>query len=247
MNTIDRMTKVVSTDSEPKSGSLARRLFLQAAGAAGAAFSAGALSPTMARADQSRISEGDAALLRFAAAIELIESDLWLQYAELGGVQDDEAPTLASKLIPGYPNKATGGNAAYIKALQVLDTDMPQYIHDNTEDELTHEVFLNTYLEFKGAEGVNLDKFRTLPSSQATGSNKHFGRLTNLTKLTVDTTWWTRYRSRIKNPDFGDTFEQALPTLATGHDTAIPATWMLRGSAQRTFKLTSSCPSRRCS
>jgi hypothetical protein len=218
------MTKVVAPDSEPKSGALARRLFLQAAGAAGAAFSAGALSPKMARADSGQISKGDAALLRFAAAIELIESDLWLQYAELGGVQDDEVPTLASKLIPGYPNKATGGNAAYIKALQVLDADMPQYIHDNTEDELTHEVFINTYLEFKGAEGVNLDKFRTLPSSQATGSNKHFGRLTNLTKLSVDTTWWTRYRSRTKNPDFGDTFEQALPTLAVGQHTAIPRT-----------------------
>ena len=103
---------------------------------------------------------------------------------------------------------------------------MPQYISDNTEDELTHEVFLNTYLAFKGAEMVNLDKFRTLPSSQATGSNKRFGRLTNLTQLTVDTTWWTRYRSRTKNPDppFDDTFPQAIPTLATGQHTAIPRT-----------------------
>ena len=162
--------------------------------------------------------------MRFAAAAEIIESDLWLQYAELGGVQGDELPDLASKLIPGYPNKATGGNAAYIKALQVLDTDMPQYISDNTEDELTHEIFLNTYLAFKGADMVNLDKFRTLPSSQATGSNKNFGRLTNLTRLTVDTTWWTRYRSRTKNPDFNDTFPQAIPTLASGQHTAIPRT-----------------------
>ena len=204
-----------------------RRSFLKALGAASAALSAGALEGAPSRAGENgSISRGDAALLRFAAAAEIIESDLWLQYAELGGVQGDELPALASKLIPGYPNKSTGGNAAYIKALQVLDTDMPQYISDNTEDELTHEIFLNTYLAFKGADMVNLDKFRTLPSSQATGSNKHFGRLTNLTRLTVDTTWWTRYRSRTKNPDppFNDTFPQAIPTLATGQHTAIPRT-----------------------
>ena len=101
---------------------------------------------------------------------------------------------------------------------------MPQYIHDNTEDELTHEVFINAYLASKGADTVNLDKFRTLPSSQATGSNKTFGRLTNLMQLTVDTTWWTRYRSRTKNPDFGDTFPPAIPTLAKNQHTAIPRT-----------------------
>jgi hypothetical protein len=206
-------------------GKVERRSFLKALGAAGAALTGGALSGTASNAKENgSISKGDAALLRFAAAIELIESDLWLQYAELGGVQDDEVAKLASSLIPGYPNKATGGNAAYIKALQFLDMDMPQYIHDNTEDELTHEHFINTYLASKGADMVNLDHFRTVPGSQATGSNKHFGRLTNLTRLTVDTTWWTRYRSRTKNPDLGDTFEQALPTLATGQHTAIPRT-----------------------
>ena len=206
-------------------GKVERRSFLKALGASTAALSAGALAGTPSRAaENGSISKGDAALLRFAAAIELIESDLWLQYAELGGVQDDEVAKLASSLIPGYPNKATGGNAAYTKALRFLDTDMPQYIHDNTEDELTHEHFINTYLAFKGADMVNLDHFRTVPGSQATGSNKHFGRLTNLTRLTVDTTWWTRYRSPNKNPDFGDTFEQALPTLATGQHTAIPRT-----------------------
>jgi len=94
-----------------------------------------------------------------------------------------------------------------------LDGDMSQYIHDNTEDELTHEVFINAYLASKGADTVNLDRFRTLPSSQATGANQ-FGRLTNLMQLTVDTSWWTRYRSRTKNPDFSDPFAQAIPTLA---------------------------------
>jgi hypothetical protein len=215
----------VDTHESLSPGKVERRSFLKALGASTAVLSAGALVETPSRAaENGSISKGDAALLRFAAAIELIESDLWLQYAELGGVQDDEVAKLASSLIPGYPNKATGGNAAYTKALQFLDMDMPQYIHDNTEDELTHEHFINTYLASKGADMVNLDHFRTVPGSQATGSNKHFGRLTNLTRLTVDTTWWTRYRSPNKNPDFGDTFAQALPTLATGQHTAIPRT-----------------------
>ena len=204
-------------------GKVERRSFLKAFGATGAALSAGALEGTPSRAaENGRISRGDAALLRFAAAAEIIESDLWLQYAELGGVQDGEVPKLASSLIPGYPGMPTGGNAAYTKALQVLDTDMPQYISDNTEDELSHEHFINAYLAFKGAEMVNLDKFRILHGSQATGANKNFPRLTNLKQLTVDTTWWTRYRSGAKNPDFGDTFQQALPTLAAGQHTAIP-------------------------
>jgi hypothetical protein len=161
--------------------------------------------------------------LQFLAAAEIIESDLWLQYQELGGVQDDEVATLASTLIPGYPAKATGGNPLYMQDLLPLDSDMSQYIHDNTEDELTHEVFINEYLASKGAEQVNLDQFRTLASSKATGANQ-FGRLTNLMQLSVDTSWWTRYRSRSKNPDFGDTFSQAIPTLAVGQHPAIPRT-----------------------
>jgi hypothetical protein len=104
-----------------------------------------------------------------------------------------------------------------------LDGDMAQYIHDNTEDELTHEVFINAYLASKGEKGVNLDQFRTLPSSKATGANQ-FGRLTNLMQLTVDTSFWTRYRSRTGNPDLGDTFPPAIPTLAVGQHPAIPRT-----------------------
>jgi hypothetical protein len=100
---------------------------------------------------------------------------------------------------------------------------MAQYIHDNTEDEMTHELFLNAYLTSKGAEPVSLDQFRTLPSSQATGAQQ-IGRLTNLMQLSVDTSWWTRYRSRTGNPDFGDKFPQAIPTLAVGQHTAIPRT-----------------------
>ncbi len=98
---------------------------------------------------------------------------------------------------------------------------MPQYIHDNTEDEFTHFTFINAYLESRGADPVNLDRFRTLPSSKATGAQQ-IGRLTNLMELTVDTSWWTRYRSREKNPDLGDAFAQAVPGLAEGRFPAIP-------------------------
>src|SRR5215472_2284951 len=113
--------------------------------------------------------------------------------------------SLPSQFIPGYPATPTGGNSLYMQDLIPLDSDMSQYIHDNTEDELTHEVWINNYLVAHGAAPANLDQFRTLPSSKATGANQ-IGRLTNLMQLTVDTSWWTRYRSRTKNPDFGDTF-----------------------------------------
>jgi hypothetical protein len=213
----------------PKQSGIDRRAFLRNSMTAGAAVTVGAgiladLPSAFGQQGGKKIKKGDAAILRFLAAAEIIESDLWLQYQELGGVQDNEVSTLASKLIPGYPPEPTGGNAQYTKDLQHLDGDMPQYIHDNTEDELTHEAFINAYLASKGADTVNLDKFRTLPSSQATGSNKSFGRLTNLTQLTVDTTWWTRYRSRNKNPDFGDKFRPAISTLAVHQHTAIPRT-----------------------
>ena len=156
------------------------------------------------------LTRGDADILRFLAAAELIEADLWLQYNELGGIQDPE--------VPGGT-----GSPAYTAALQVLDGDMNQYIHDNTDDEISHFTFINAYLASKGAEPVNLDQFRTLPSSQATGAQQ-IGRLTNLMQLTVDTSFWTRYRSDSMNPDFGDTLPQAIPTLAVGEHTAIPRT-----------------------
>ena len=203
-----------------------RRSFLQGIGVAGATLTAGALISNdvfAATGSSGTITKGDAAILRFLAAAEIIESDLWLQYTEFGGIQDDEVSTLASQQIPGYPAKPTGGNPLYIKDLIPLDADMSQYIHDNTEDELSHETFINSYLQSKGFEGVNLDQFRTLPSSKATGANQ-IGRLTNLMQLTVDTSWWTRYRSRTKNPDFGDTFAQAIPTLAVNRHPAIPRT-----------------------
>src|SRR5690348_15847869 len=101
---------------------------------------------------------------------------------------------------------------AYTGALAKHDTDMSLYIHDNTDDEFTHQNFLNSYLMSRGAEPGSLERFRTLPGSAATGSSR-IRRLTNLTQLTVDTSWWTRYRSSTKNPDFGDTFPPAVPSL----------------------------------
>jgi hypothetical protein len=93
-------------------------------------------------------------------------------------------------------------------ALSNLDGDMPQYIADNTDDEESHAAFLNEYLRSKGAEPVNLDPFRKLPSSKATGAKKK-GRLTNLQALDVDTSWYVRYRSELSH-DFGATFPQAV-------------------------------------
>jgi hypothetical protein len=194
-------------------------------GVAGTVLATTALlrSDLFAEEKSGSLTSGDAAILRFLAAAEIIESDLWLQYAELGGTQDAELPLLASQLIPGYPNTITGGSNLYTLALAQLDGDMAQYIHDNTEDELTHEQFINAYLASKGADIADLDPFRTLPSSKATGAQQ-VGRITNLMQLTVDTSWWTRYRSRTGNPDLGDSFPNAIPTLGVHRHTAIPRT-----------------------
>ncbi|HEV2463455.1 MAG TPA: ferritin-like domain-containing protein [Acidobacteriaceae bacterium] len=158
------------------------------------------------------LTQGDAAMLRFAAAAEILETDFWLQYNELGGIPDKE--------VPGGT-----GNPKYTAAISVLDSDMAEYIHDNTDDEITHQRFLNAYLHSKGAATVSLEEFRTLEGSKATGSAGTL-RLTNLTELTVDTSWWTRYRSGSNNPDLDPTFmfPQAVPSLFKGMHTAIPRT-----------------------
>jgi len=161
------------------------------------------------------LTEGDAALLRFAAAAEILETDFWLQYNELAGIQDRE--------VPGGT-----GNPLYTAAVAVLDEDMDQYIHDNTDDEFSHQHFLNAYLVSKGAAPANLQPFRTLMGSTATGVNPDLigKRLTNLTQLTVDTSWWTRYRADNQNPDLDPSFvfPQAVPTLGVNQHTAIPRT-----------------------
>ena len=198
-----------------------RRSFIKNGVSAAAIATAGVgvlANSSAALADEEReergggITRGDAALLRFAAAAEILETDFWEQYNELGGVQDNEV-------------MGGSGNGPYTAALSVLDSDMAQYVHDNTDDEFTHQNFLNAYLESKGAEPVNLERFRTLQGSTATGSSGKL-RLTNLTQLTLDTSWWTRYRDDSHNPDLDPhfTFPQAIPTLAVGEHTAIPRT-----------------------
>jgi hypothetical protein len=199
---------------KPSKGSFSRRSFLGKSLAAGAVtMGAGLFANTLLakegnEKEKGHLKKGDAAILRFLAAAEIIEADLWQQYNELAGIQDSE--------VPGGT-----GSPAYTAAVQVLDSDMNQYIHDNTDDEITHAAFINAFLVSKRADPVNLDQFRTLPSSQATGAQQ-IGRLTNLMQLTVDTSWWTRYRSDNKNPDLGDTFAQAIPGLSKGQFPAIP-------------------------
>jgi hypothetical protein len=195
---------------------ISRRSFLGKTIALGAGTVGAGLLGSIRTAEASgSLSLGDAALLRFPAALELIEADFWIQYNELGGVQDDEVP-------------GGSGNPAYTAAIQVMDEEMDAYIHDNTDDEITHHTFLNAYLVSKGAAPANLDAFRTLAGSTATGVNPALigHRLTNLTQLTIDTSWWTRYRDDRFNPDLdpNHVFPQAVPSLATNQHTAIPRT-----------------------
>src|SRR5712671_412425 len=180
--------EIMEHNTQPSKDATSRRSFLRqglavgGAGAIGAALVANGFSlPAFAEERSGSLTKGDIAILRLLAAVEIIESDLWQQYNELGGIQDSEVP-------------GGSGSAPYVAGLLVLDGDMSQYIHDNTEDEFSHMHFLNAYLASIGAQPVNLDKFRTLPSSKATGAQQ-IGRLTNLMQLTVDTSWWTRYRS----------------------------------------------------
>ena len=204
------MDENVEEKVKPFKRSLSRRSFLGKSLAVGAGtIGAGWLltDRTPAYATGTLI-QGDADILRFLSAAEILETDLWQQYNELGGIQDSEVP-------------GGSGSMLYTKALSRLDSDMDQYIHDNTEDEFTHFTFINAYLVSRGAQPVNLDQFRTLPSSTATGAQQ-IGRLTNLMQLTVDTSWWTKYRSRTGNPDLGDTFPPAVPGLLQGEFPAIP-------------------------
>jgi hypothetical protein len=150
-----------------------------------------------AQTSDAALNKGDIAILRFLAAAELIESDLWIQYAELGGI----GTNLPVEVAPAPLNP-------YQTALSNLDSDGPQYIASNTLDEISHATFLNGYLESKGADPVDLSQFAILPGSSATGSSGS-SRLTNLLQLNVDTSWFVRYRSTT-NPDFGATFPQAI-------------------------------------
>ena len=189
----------------PQPRRLARRSFLRNLGMGAALLAPGAAllgsaSKALAANGRQRLNAGDVAILQLLAAAELIEADLWQQYKELGGVDLPES--------------------GYRAGLEILDGDQPQYISDNTDDELSHAAFLNAYLRSKGQQQVNLRQFANLPPSQVSFVPQT-GRLTNLKQLTVDTSWWTRYRSTT-NPDFGATFPNAVPSLNIGLHTAIP-------------------------
>jgi hypothetical protein len=196
--------------------SVDRRSFMKSGLLAGGAatvgaglFANGTLARAQERVEDGRLDAGDVAILRFLAAAEIIESDLWTQYAELGG------------LTSGVPLEVDQNQQlnSYQAAFQNLDGDATQYITSNTLDEISHAAFLNGYLESKGADPVNFDEFLTLQGSQATGA-QNIGRLTNLMHLNVDTSWFIRYRSAT-NPDFGATFPQAIKIA---NRTAIPIT-----------------------
>ena len=222
-----------SESSEIKRSILGRRSFLKGLGVTGAMLlPATFLLATKAKAQSDdaggKLSQGDASILRFLCAAEILESDLWEQYWELGGNQAaDFASTNPATRVAPTP---TGGNTPYTNGLLILDGDMPQYIQDNTDDEFSHANFLLAYLKSKGANTADLDllvgpHFRTLPGSMATGSTKK-GRLTNLTQLTIDTSYWGRYRTDNENPDLDPNFKfaEAVPTLNVGRHTAIPRT-----------------------
>src|SRR5437667_2528088 len=189
----------------PQPRRVARRSFLRNLGMGAALLAPGAAllgsaSKALAANGRQRLNAGDVAILQLLAAAELIEADLWQQYKELGGVDSPES--------------------GYRAGLEILDGDQPQYISDNTDDELSHAAFLNAYLRSKGARQVNLRQFANLPPSQVSFVPQT-GRPTNLKQLTVDTSSCTRYRSTT-NPDFGATFPNAVPTLNIGLHTAIP-------------------------
>ena len=181
--------------------------------AGGAAVGAGLLATgplALAQSDRQSsgsLNAGDVAILRFLAAAELIESDLWIQYAELGGIGNNPPIEVDQNQLLN----------PYQVALSNLDGDGPQYITSNTLDEVSHATFLNAYLQSRGAEPVNFDEFVTLPGSTAQGSSGS-SRLTNLMNLNVDTSWFVRYRSAT-NPDLGATFPQAITLNGV---TAIP-------------------------
>jgi hypothetical protein len=208
----DTLTAAESTrlvPSLPAPNRLARRSFLRNLGLGAALLAPSAALLTGSGAAWAKnekgkkkkgLTRGDVAILQLLAAAELIEADLWQQYNELGGV---DAP-----------------DSGYKEGLVILDGDQPQYISDNTDDEMSHAAFLNAYLKSKGEQQVDLKHFATLAPSQVSFVPQT-GRLTNLKQLSVDTSWWTRYRSTT-NPDLGATFPDAVPSLKTGQHAAIP-------------------------
>ena len=70
-----------------------------------------------------RPTRGDIAILSFLAAAELIETDMWDQYAELGGLTPGQLPVETGPFTP---------MKSYRAAFMNLDPDGPLYISSNT-------------------------------------------------------------------------------------------------------------------
>jgi Ferritin-like domain len=208
-----------------KTGAANRRSFLKRSTLRASAFAGIAFLPQVSAAsddeNESALNRADIAILTFLSALEQVEADLWIQYAELGGATNQGLSPIDVQL--NGKQIQTGLAPGYVAALQVLDGDMPQYIVDNTDDEISHHQFLNNYLASKGAKPIDLSRFAVLAPSKVKGVPQNL-RLTNLQHLTIDTSWWTRYRSATSNPDLGGTFENAVPDLAKAPHTAIPRT-----------------------
>jgi hypothetical protein len=203
----------MKSDENTISNASNRRSFLKTglAVAGAATMGTGLLARARAQGTSSGggLTQGDAAILRFLAAGEAIEADFYTQYNELGGHRDAEVP-------------GGSGNQIYTQALRRIDRNFSQYIHDITDDEMSHQSFLNAYLVSNGTDPVDMEPFRTLQGSTATGSSGKL-RITNLMQLTINTSWWTRYRSSANNPDVNPTtFELAVPDLGKGTFPAIP-------------------------
>src|SRR5258708_10907402 len=115
-----------SKDATSRRSFLRKGLAVGGAGAIGAGLLANGV-PAFAEEESGGLTPGDAAILRFLAAAEILETDLWQQYNELGGIQDGE-------VIDGEAVSGGGGRQGDIAALRVLDGDMPQYIHRNTDE-----------------------------------------------------------------------------------------------------------------
>lgn len=207
--------------SQPADKALSRRSFLNMATATAGAAALATLPALAAQAsaqDQlgeddendmgpSGLPQGDIAVLKFLAAAELVEDDLWQQYCELAV-----------------------NNPGFNEALDRIDPSLVRYICDDRDDERSHAAFINGFLASIGEEPINLDPFRTLPSVNAPGAEQQ-GRLTNLTNLTVDTSWYERYRSA-QNPDFG---AQPGQVVAIVNRPTVPTSGSLGSGALQTI------------
>lgn len=156
------------------------------------------------------LNDGDVAVLQFLVVAELVEGDLWGQYCELATNN------------PGYRN-----------ALQKIDESLPDYIRGVFKNECSHATFINAFLIAAGKTPINLDAFRTLPSVPVEGA-KDIGRLTNLKNLTIDTSYYQRYR-QAGNPDFGDAFPQVVNIV---NQAAVPTSESIGGDELRSIAQT---------